>query len=213
MVWALMPVFTRAAPGANNPTTPSPLDTKPQKQQSGSGYAFSSGAVSAETLTQANTTPKSKAAGPSPAVTALNTFADMGKKAKKNAMIGRVNAEKLFTFNDKLGKDALKEKTYWDLYKDQHPVNRRWWLRWEKKMREESIFAHRIETMPVDQKYKLKKALIQPNYIAALMPVGMFLYIVFCYVRYQIWGVTPSEASMGTAKFIQMTPRPPGGGD
>lgn len=209
----LMSVFSRGTRKDPN-APPLPPDDDATKKQGSAGYAFSRPAFP-QAYAGSNgggggpgSTRRAASGGPS------STFQSFAQSAsiKQKAMFGRIKASNLFTFNKELPKQALQEKTYWELHKDAHPVNRRWYQRWEKKVRQESIFTHRIETMPVDQKYKLKKNLMSPSNVAMGIPVGMILYFLFCYVRYVVWGVSPSEASVGTARFVQMLPRPPAGG-
>lgn len=135
----------------------------------------------------------------------MSTFSATGKRKAA----GRVNPEKLAKLNPEVKKEALRDKSYWELYKNWHPINRWQWRKWEKQMREESVFLERINSLPVDQRYKLRKSLLTPQNIAIGVPVGMALYFGYCYFRYRIWGITPSEAGTSTARYVQMGARPP----
>jgi hypothetical protein len=136
-----------------------------------------------------------------------STFFDPKKPPKKAK--GRVNASKLFGVNPFATRDALKEKHYWELYKQSHPINRWQYRRWEERLRKESLFVDRINSLPIDQRYKLKKELLTPNNVALMVPVGMTFYLVYCFVRYKVWGITPAEAGVSTARYVQLGPRPP----
>jgi hypothetical protein len=115
-----------------------------------------------------------------------STFYDPKKPPKKAN--GRVNPLKLFGVNPFATRDALKEKHYWELYKNSHPINR-----WQYN----------------DQRYKLRKALMNPSNVGMFIPIGMGVYLTYCYVRYKVWGVTPAEAGVSTARYVQLGPRPP----
>jgi hypothetical protein len=129
----------------------------------------------------------------------------------KKRMAGRINAtHRLFAFNKELKADALKEKSYWELNKDAHPINRYWYRKWFDKVREESIFHERINKMPVDIKYKLKKTLYQSSAAQYAIPSFVVIYFAYCWLRHKIWGVTPSEASMSTMRYVQLSPSPAG---
>ena len=134
------------------------------------------------------------------------TFFD--KKAPKKAK-GRVNPAKLMSINPFATREALKDKTYWELYKNSHPINRWQFRRWEERLRKESLFVDRINSMPVDQRYKLRKELLTPSNIGLLIPIGMAMYFGYCFVRYKVWGITPAEAGVSTARYVQLGPRPP----
>ena len=135
------------------------------------------------------------------------TFFDP-KKPPKRAQ-GRINPTKLFGISPFATREALKEKNYWELYKDAHPINRWQFRKWETKLREESMFLERINSLPVDQRYKLRKALLTPSNVGLIIPIGLAIYTCFCFVRYKVWGVTPAEASVGAARYVQLGPRPP----
>lgn len=141
---------------------------------------------------------------PSAAATS-STFA-----AAKKSQYGRVNNKNLFAYNKDLKVDAIKERTYWEMNKDTHPINRWSWLRWKKKLRQESVFTERINSFPIDQRYKLKKLMAMPNRAPLILPVTMGFYFLYCFLRYYVFGTTPSEASVGTNRFVAMLPRAPG---
>lgn len=143
------------------------------------------------------------ARGPTMATT--STFA-----ANKKQAYGRVNTRNLFSYNKDKPVDAMKERTYWEVNKDVHPINRWWWLRWSKKIRSESLFTERVNSFPVDQRYKLKKILLAPSKATLILPVMMSCYIVYCYIRHKFFGTTPRDASVGTNRFMAMMPRFPG---
>lgn len=122
---------------------------------------------------------------------------------------GRVAASKLFRFNPNLKDEALKERHFWEVNKNLHPLNRSQYLRWETKMRKESIFMDKVEKMPIDQKYRIRKQMLTPRFIALILPLFVVVYVVFCYVRKALFGITPHDASVSIIRFLQLLPRAP----
>jgi hypothetical protein len=151
------------------------------------------------------------AASSSTSGSTAQTFA-AGKtgSANKKAQFGRVNSGNLYAYNKDLKQEALKERTYWEVNKDAHPVNRWSWLRWQKKIKSESVFTERVNSFPIDQRYKIKKLMAMPNRAPLILPIVMGFYFVYCFLRYYVFGTTPSEASVGTNRFVAMLPRAPG---
>ncbi len=146
-------------------------------------------------------------AGPS---TFASASSSAGAGGNKKAQYGRVNTKKLFAYNKDLKQDALKERTYWEVNKDAHPINRWSWLRWQKKLKNESYFTERTNSFPIDQRYKLKKLMAMPNRAPLILPIVMIFYLFYCFMRYYVFGSTPSESSAGTNRFVAMLPRAPG---
>lgn len=121
---------------------------------------------------------------------------------------GRVNSSRLYAFNKTLKKDALRERGYWEVNKDTHPVNRWSYRRWKKRNEELSVFEDKYERVPVDQKFKMKKLVSVAN-TSVWGPLFLCGYFLFCFVRYSIWGTTPSDGANAVARGIQNLPRPP----
>ncbi|RHW69710.1 hypothetical protein DPX39_100129400 [Trypanosoma brucei equiperdum] len=98
----------------------------------------------------------------------------MANFVRKGAM-GRINAERLYAFNKTLKKDTLRERGYWEVSKDSHPINRWSYRRWKQRKEELSVFEDKLEKVPVDQKFKIKKLLtvanicLGPHYDSALL--------------------------------------------
>ncbi len=131
--------------------------------------------------------------------------------ANKKAAYGRVGADKkLYAFNKELKYQSMKERTYWEVNKDVHPINRWWWLRWSKKIRQESMFTERVNSTPVDQRYKLKKLLEMPSKATLILPTVMAFYVAYAFIRYKLFGTTPAEVGAGTSRFVSMLPKAPG---
>ncbi|EAN86932.1 hypothetical protein TcYC6_0009880 [Trypanosoma cruzi] len=122
---------------------------------------------------------------------------------------GRVNADRLYAFNKTLKKDVLRERSYWEVSKDSHPVNRWSYRRWKRRKEELSIFEERLDKVPVDQKFKIKKLLTVAN-ISVVGPIALFFYFLFCYWRHRLWGITPIDGASAIARGVQNLPRPPG---
>ncbi|CCW65815.1 unnamed protein product [Phytomonas sp. EM1] len=122
---------------------------------------------------------------------------------------GRVNASRLYAFNQTLKKDALRERSYWEVSKDSHPINRWSYRRWKNRKEELSVFEDKLEKVPIDQKFKMKKLLTVVN-ISVLGPIVLGVYFLFCYLRYYGWGITPADGASAIARGIQNLPRPPG---
>mmetsp|Transcript_42118 Transcript_42118/g.48826 ORF Transcript_42118/g.48826 Transcript_42118/m.48826 type:complete len:134 (-) Transcript_42118:64-465(-) len=122
---------------------------------------------------------------------------------------GRVNAARLYAFNETLKKDALRERSYWEDSKDSHPVNRWTYNRWKARQDETQIFEEKYEKVPVDQRFKIKKlmSIINVNYLG---PLVLALYLLFCWSRHRIYGLTPIDGATSIARGIQNLPRPPG---
>lgn len=125
------------------------------------------------------------------------------------AAAGRINSSKLFAFNKDKKDDALRERGYWERNKDTHPINRFMYRRWEKNMEQETIFRDKASKLPVDQQFKMKK-LLSVNNLSFWIPLAMVGYFVFCYLRYQQWGTTPTSSSFGMARLVQNLSKPPG---
>ena len=121
---------------------------------------------------------------------------------------GRVNQDNLFAFNEKKKIEAVEEKGYWDHNKDNTPINRWQYLRWAQQVHEENIFIEKMNTMPVDQKYRMKKMLELPFNPQWIMPAAFFLYIVWAYVRYQVFGTTERDTAINSLKLIHSSPKP-----
>ena len=131
--------------------------------------------------------------------------------ANKKQQYGRVGADKkLYAFNKDLKYDAMKERTYWEVNKDVHPINRWGWLRWSKKIRKESLFTERVNSFPVDQRYKLKKLMEMPSKATLILPTVVAFYLGYCFIRFKFFGTTPAESGAGTSRFVAMLPRAPG---
>lgn len=126
----------------------------------------------------------------------------------KKGIAGRINAAGLFASNDKLKKEALREKGYWEVNRESHPINRASYRRWEKRMEEETLFKDKASKLPVDQQFKMKKLMSVTN-IAFLGPLTIIGYFIFCYFRYWFWGVTPIEGSTQLSRSLQNLSRPP----
>lgn len=120
-----------------------------------------------------------------------------------------MNADRLYAFNKTLKKDALRERSYWETNRDTHPINRWSYRRWKSRNDEISMFKDKLDKVPVDQKFKIKKLLTIAN-ISVVGPVAITLYLVFCYIRYHTWGITPTDGASAVARGIQNLPRPPG---
>lgn len=135
------------------------------------------------------------------------TFFETNKVPKKAK--GRVNPTKLFGVNPFASREALKDKNYWELYKNSHPINRWQYRKWEERLRKESVFVDRINSLPVDQRYKLRKALLSPSNIGLVIPIGMTCYFGYCFIRFKVWGVTPQEAGVSAVRYVQLGPRAP----
>ncbi|EPY43353.1 hypothetical protein AGDE_00568 [Angomonas deanei] len=127
----------------------------------------------------------------------------------RKGAIGRVNSERLYAFNKTLKKDALRERSYWEVSKDSHPINRRSYRRWKERNEELSIFEDKLDKVPVDQKFKIKKLLTVAN-LSVVGPIVLVFYFLFCYLRYNGWGITPMDGASAIARSIQNLPRPPG---
>lgn len=125
------------------------------------------------------------------------------------AAAGRVNSTKLFAFNKEKKEDALRERGYWERHKDSHPVNRFLYRRWEKNMEKETIFRDKASKLPIDQQFKMKK-LLSVNNLSYVIPLAMGGYFLFCYVRYEKWGTTPTGSSFGMARQVHNLSKPPG---
>nr|CCC94273.1 conserved hypothetical protein [Trypanosoma congolense IL3000] len=132
----------------------------------------------------------------------------MSNFVRKGAM-GRVNADRLYAFNKTLKKDALRERGYWEVSKDSHPINRWSYRRWRQRNEELSVFQEKLDKVPVDQKFKIKKLLTVAN-ISVLGPIVIVCYFVFCYWRHRLWGITPVDGSASVVRSVQNLPRPPG---
>ncbi|CBH16384.1 uncharacterized protein TEOVI_000722200 [Trypanosoma equiperdum] len=132
----------------------------------------------------------------------------MANFVRKGAM-GRINAERLYAFNKTLKKDTLRERGYWEVSKDSHPINRWSYRRWKQRKEELSVFEDKLEKVPVDQKFKIKKLLTVAN-ISVLGPIMILLYFAFCYLRYRLWGITPIDGAGAVVRGVQNLPRPPG---
>ncbi|EPY35126.1 hypothetical protein STCU_01237 [Strigomonas culicis] len=112
-------------------------------------------------------------------------------------------------YNKTLKKDALRERSYWEVSKDSHPINRWSYRRWKERNEEMSIFEDKLDKVPVDQKFKIKKLLTVAN-ISIIGPIVLVFYFLFCYFRYNVWGITPTDGATALARGIQNLPRPPG---
>jgi hypothetical protein len=127
----------------------------------------------------------------------------------RKGTIGRVNAARLFAFNETLKKDTLRERSYWEDSKDSHPINRWQYRKWKERQDELSLFEEKFEKVPVDQKFKIKKLLSVTN-ISYLTPFVILSYLLFCFFRHKWYGMTPIDGSTALARGIQNLPRPPG---
>lgn len=127
----------------------------------------------------------------------------------KRGLAGRVNASRLYAFNKTLKKDALRERTYWEVSQNSHPINRWSYTRWKNRNEEISVFEDKLDKVPVDQKFKIKKLLTVAN-ISVIGPIVIVVYFLFCYCRYSWWGITPIDGATSIARSIQNLPRPPG---
>lgn len=127
----------------------------------------------------------------------------------KRGAAGRVNASRLYAFNKTLKSDALRERTYWEVSRDSHPINRWSYRRWKNRNEEISVFEDKLSKVPVDQKFKIKKLLTVAN-ISVIGPIVLVVYFFFCYARYTWWGITPIDGATAIARGIQNLPRPPG---
>lgn len=128
---------------------------------------------------------------------------------KSAAAAGRINASRLYAFNKTLKTDALRERTYWEVSQNSHPINRWSYNRWRNRNEELSVFEHKLDKVPVDQKFKIKKLLTVAN-ISVIGPVVLLLYFLFCFFRYKWWGIAPMDGAAAIARNIQNLPRPPG---
>lgn len=122
---------------------------------------------------------------------------------------GRVNADRLYAFNKTLKTDSLRERSYWEVNKDTHPINRWSYRRWRERNEELSMFEDKLSKVPVDQKFKIKKLLTVAN-ISVIGPIVLVVYFTFCFFRYRWWGITPIDGASAIARGIQNLPRPPG---
>ncbi|CCW71645.1 unnamed protein product [Phytomonas sp. Hart1] len=127
----------------------------------------------------------------------------------RRGSVGRVNSSRLYAFNQTLKKDALRERSYWEVSKDSHPINRWTYRRWKNRKEELGVFQDKLEKVPIDQKFKIKKLLAVVN-ISVLGPIVLVVYFSFCYLRYYVWGITPADGASAIARSIQNLPRPPG---
>ena len=129
--------------------------------------------------------------------------------AKAKSQLGRISSDRLYKFNERLSKQALQEKSYWDVNKNTHPINRWSYLRWEKRMRDESLFADRANKLPVDQKFRFKKQVMAASNTRFMIPLGIGAYFFFCWFRYKWFGVTPGEGSVSVTQYIKFLPKAP----
>eukprot|EP00760_Papus_ankaliazontas_P033715 PhM_4_TR6676/c0_g1_i1/m.84898 len=136
----------------------------------------------------------------------MSTFAG---RATKWSRLGRVNSDALFAYNKGLKDEALKEKTYWDVSKDSHPINRWSWVRWSEKRRKEGLFEQRINSLPPDQASKHRSSLGGVKNAGYIVPLGVIGYFIICYVRYSVWGVTPQESTMSMFRMVHGTAKAP----
>lgn len=129
--------------------------------------------------------------------------------AKAKEVLGRVNSDRLFKFNEKLKHNALSEKGYWEVNKNSHPLNRRSWLKWENRMINESLWIDRVNKLPTDQKFKLKKGIAHSTHAKFAVPVGIFVYFFYCWFKYKYYGVTPGQTATSMSKYARWIPRAP----
>jgi len=130
-------------------------------------------------------------------------------RTTKWSRVGRVNSENMFAFNKKKKDEAIEEKSFWSLNKDSHPINHWSFTRWAERKRKEDLFEQRINTLPPDQMVAQKWTLTTLQHLGWLLPVGVVVYTALCYVRYQVFGVTPADASLGITRFLHGSARPP----
>lgn len=133
---------------------------------------------------------------------------EMSNFVRKGA-VGRINAGRLHAFNETMKKDTLRPRSYWEEGKDSHPINRWTFKRWKARQDELSVFQEKFENVPVDQKFKIKKLMSVTN-LAILGPVVLIAYLLFCWSRHKIYGLTPIDGATAIARGIQNLPRPPG---
>ena len=122
-------------------------------------------------------------------------------KVKKGAL-GRVNSARLYAFNATLKKDALTEKSYWELYKNSHPLNRYWWNSWLKRQTQYDSLIDKERAMPVDQKFKVIKYSRLLN-IIYFFPIIIACWFVGCYLRYRWFGTTTADDGVTTNMYLQ----------
>lgn len=126
----------------------------------------------------------------------------------RKGSVGRVNAGRLYAFNETLKKDALRERTFWEESKDSHPINRWQYNKWKREKDELGIFQEKFEKTPVDQKFKIQKFLSLAN-MSFVGPLILGGYFVFCWLRHKYYGLTPLDGATALARGIQNLPRPP----
>lgn len=122
--------------------------------------------------------------------------------------LGRVHAERLYAFNATLKKKAISERGYWDDNKNNHPINKWSYQKWEKQVHSDAAFLDRVDKLPPDLKFKTTKMARMVN-LRMIMPLGIALYIVMCYVRYKWWGINPNEASASVMRTYGNSARLP----
>ena len=122
---------------------------------------------------------------------------------------GRINAARLYAFNETLKKESLRERTFWEDSKDSHPINRWTYNRWKSRQEELTVFQEKFEKVPVDQRFKLKKLMSVAN-LTYLAPLVLIMYFLFCWGRHRLYGLTPIDGATSIARGIQNLPRPPG---
>jgi hypothetical protein len=126
----------------------------------------------------------------------------------KKGALGRVNSVRLYAFNATLKKEALKEKGYWELNKDAHPINRYWHKSWLARQHQYDPFVEKERAMPVDQKFKILKSARMLNLIYGF-PILIVLWILLCYLRYRFFGITTIDDGDSSALLIQSMTRMP----
>lgn len=131
---------------------------------------------------------------------------DMWERKQAN---GRVNAQKLYAFNETLKKDHLKERHYWSENKDLHPINRYQYNKWQERNEKDSIFLHRFNAVPVDQQFRIKKVLSSGNF-NLLVPMFAVLLVGFSYIRYKVWGITAVDGQTSIMRNALGNAKPSG---
>lgn len=126
----------------------------------------------------------------------------------RKGIVGRVNSARLYAFNSTLKKDALRERGYWEVSKESHPVNRWWFKRWEKNEKMFDIYIERDKQIPVDQKFKVARAL-RVFQLMVYAPLLVVAYLIFCYAKFKLFGVTALDDSTVTLMSACTFPKAP----
>ncbi len=124
----------------------------------------------------------------------------------KRGAIGRVNSTRLYAFNETLKKEALREKGYWELHKDAHPINRFTHNMWIKRQTQYDPLVQMERAMPVDQKFKLLKSSRWFNLIYCF-PLLIVIWFVACYLRYRLFGITTLDEATSTHMAVMSQPK------